>query len=104
MNLYANQIGEYGFAQKAEDDLLQMSQLSNNGSLNINPDTLSFNTVLKAWKNSAGGIKNAKRAESILRLMVKLYSEGHENVRPDSISWYTVIYAYGKHFKRHNNY
>ena len=48
MNLYANQIGEYGFAQKAEDVLLQMSQLSKNGSLNIDPDTLSFNTVLKA--------------------------------------------------------
>lgn len=102
MNAYANQVGEYGFAQKAEDVLLQMSQLSKNGSLNINPDTLSFNTVLKAWKNSAGGIESAKRAEDILRLMVKLYSEGHENVRPDSISWCTVIYAYGKHFKRHD--
>ena len=102
MNAYANQTGEYGFAQKAEDVLLQMSQLSKNGNSNINPDTLSFNTVLKAWKNSAGGIESAKRAEDILRLMFKLYSEGHENVRPDSISWCTVIYAYGKQFRGHS--
>ena len=55
MNIYANQIGEYGYAQKAEDVLLHMSKLRKEGSEIVKPNTLSFNTVLKAWRNSGGG-------------------------------------------------
>ncbi len=55
MNIYANQIGEYGYAQKAEDVLLKMSKLRKEGSNAVVPDTTSFNIVLKAWRNSGGG-------------------------------------------------
>jgi len=110
MNVYANQIGKYGYAQKAEDVLLYMSQLRKEGDDMVHPDTKSFNIVLKTWKNSGGGIESAQRAEEILRLMIKLYLEGHTNVKPDGISFSTVIHAYIKphhhhhhHHQEHNN-
>ena len=94
MNTYANQVGEYGYSQKAEDILLLMASLQKDGDFSINPDTLSFNTVLKAWKNSGGGVESAHRAEDLLRLMCKMYSDGHPDVKPDAISFSTVIHAY----------
>jgi hypothetical protein len=97
MNTYANQVGEYGYAQKAEDVLLRMTSLQKDGDETVHPDTKSFNTVLKAWKNSGGGVESAKRAEDILRLMVKLYTDGHYDLKPDSVSFKTVIHAYNKH-------
>lgn len=97
MNTYANQVGEYGFAQKAEDILLHMTSLQKDGNEAINPDTRSFNIVLKAWKNSGGGVESAQRAEDILRLMIKLYEDGHSDLKPDSVSFRTVIHAYEKH-------
>jgi hypothetical protein len=96
MNTYANQLGEYGYAKKAEDVLLKMSSLQKDGKSNINPDTRSFNIVLKAWKNSGGGIESAHRALDILHLMIKLFSDGHVDVKPDAISFKTVMYAYLK--------
>jgi pentatricopeptide repeat protein len=97
MNTYANQVGEYGYAQKAEDILLHMTSLQKDGNEAIHPDTTSFNIVLKAWKNSGGGVESAKRAEEILRLMVKLYVDGHHDLKPDHVSFRTVIHAYMKH-------
>ena len=99
MNTYANQVGEYGYAQKAEDILLLMTALQKEGNNSIHPDTMSFNIVLKAWKNSGGGVESAKRAEDILRLMIKLYKDGHYDVKPDKISFQTVVHAYMKHGK-----
>ena len=96
MNTYANQVGEYGYAQKAEDILLLMSALQKDGTKGISLDTLSFNIVLKAWKNSGGGVESARRAEDILRLMMKLYADGHVDVKPDIISFQTTIHAYTK--------
>eukprot|EP00557_Chaetoceros_sp_GSL56_P002560 CAMPEP_0176494632 /NCGR_PEP_ID=MMETSP0200_2-20121128/10211_1 /TAXON_ID=947934 /ORGANISM="Chaetoceros sp., Strain GSL56" /LENGTH=514 /DNA_ID=CAMNT_0017892425 /DNA_START=59 /DNA_END=1604 /DNA_ORIENTATION=+ len=97
MNTYANQVGEYGYAQKAEDILLHMTSLQKDGYESIHPDTTSFNIVLKAWKNSGGGVESAKRAEEILRLMVKLYIDGHYDLKPDNVSFRTVIHAYMNH-------
>ncbi len=108
MNTYANQIHEYGYAQKSEDILLRMTALQKDAidadsahdtehspGHGISPNTLSFNIVLKAWKNSGGGIESAQRAEEILRLMVKLYNDGHDNLQPDHVSFQTVLHAYG---------
>ena len=60
INIYANQIGEYGYAQKAEDVLLNMSKLRKEGSELVKPNTMSFNIVLKAWRNSGGGTVECK--------------------------------------------
>ena len=95
MNYYATRNNSES-AQRAEDLLLQMSELSKQGDNDIQMNTTSFNTVLKAWRNSETGIDGAQRAESILRMMMKLYSHGHENVRPDTKSYSTVFSSYSK--------
>jgi hypothetical protein len=99
INLYANQIGDFEFAQKAENVLLHMTELKKDGNLDVSPDTLSFNTVLKAWKNSGGGIDASKRALDVLRIMVKLSEDGHDEIIPDDISFRTVLYALGNSSK-----
>jgi len=95
MNYYATRKDQHLSAQRAEDLLLVMSELSKQDN-NIQMDATSFNIVLKAWSNSGGGIHGAHRAESVLQMMMKLYSQGHENVRPDAVSFSTVINAYSK--------
>lgn len=95
MNYYASRKDEHISAQRAEDLLLHLSELSKQDN-DIELNATSFNIVLKAWGNSGGGIQGAHRAESVLQMMMKLYSHGHENVRPDTISFSTVINAYSK--------
>lgn len=97
INVYASRVGEYGIGQKAEDILLGMAQKNNEGEgvVGIDPDTYTFNVVLKAWLNSGeGGFESARRAESILRLMAKLQRAGHNYVRPDAVSFSTCLQAY----------
>jgi len=95
--LYATPIGEYGLAQRAEDVLLSMSEeKATDVAANVAPDTFTFNTVLKAWKNSREGIESAKRAEAILRIMIKydLTNDGRSDIGPDRISFATVMETY----------
>ena len=63
---------------------------------NVAPDTFTFNTVLKAWKNSREGIESAKRAEAILRIMIKydLTNDDLSDIGPDRISFATVMETY----------
>jgi len=97
INVYASQKGTYGIGQKAEDLLLSMAERNKDGDFSINPDTLSFNTVLKAWQNSGEcAFESACRAEQLLRLMAKLGSDGHTNIRPDAISFLTCLNCFGK--------
>ena len=96
INYYANRKGQHLSAQRAEDLLLQMSELSQKYDNNIQMSSTPFNIVLKAWSNSGGGIQGAQRAETILQMMIRLCSKGHENVRPNAVSFSTVINAYSK--------
>ena len=97
MNVYASQKGMYGIGQKTEDLLLGMAERNKDGDFSINPDTLSFNTVLKAWLNSGEcAFESACRAEQLLRLMAKLGADGHNNIRPDAISFLTCLNCFGK--------
>lgn len=97
MNVYASQKGTYGIGQKTEDLLLGMAERNKDGDFSINPDTLSFNTVLKAWLNSGEcAFESACRAEQLLRLMAKLAADGHNNIRPDAISFLTCLNCFGK--------
>ena len=97
INAYANRTGEYGSAERAEDVLLRMSELSKDGGggkSTVRPDTASFNTVLKAWHNSGERtMESAIRSEAILRLLCKVYKSGHD-VRPDPISFSTCLRTY----------
>lgn len=97
MNVFASQKGTYGIGQKTEDLLLGMAERNKDGDFSINPDTLSFNTVLKAWLNSGEcAFESACRAEQLLRLMAKLGGDGHNNIRPDAISFLTCLNCFGK--------
>ena len=94
MNIYANQRGQYGIGQRAEDILLGMAEKNKDGQ-EIVPDTRSFNTVLKAWLHSGEcAFESAVRAEQLLRLMAKLQISGHDYVRPDAISFATCLQAF----------
>ncbi|KAL9190214.1 hypothetical protein ACHAXT_007425 [Thalassiosira profunda] len=87
INYYASRQNDPLAAQRAEDLLLQMSERSQQGE-DTRMDATSFNTVLKAWSNSGGGINAAKRAETVLRMMIKYV--------PDAVGFATVIRAYAK--------
>ena len=96
MNVYASRKGTYGIGQIAEDLLLGMAERNKDGDFSINPDTLSFNTVLKAWLNSGEcAFESACRAEQLLRLMAKLGADGH-NFLPDAISFLTCLNCFEK--------
>ena len=90
---HANRVGEYGSAKRAEDWLLKLASMDKSDGNFIQPNTMSFNIILKAWKNSgeAGG---SDRAFEILRTMIKLYADGSSNAPPDEITFNTVIYAF----------
>ncbi len=93
-------------AQRAEDVLLRMSASASSSSSSsssrpvdddadaVRVDVRSFNTVLKAWGNSGGGMNAARRADLVLRKMMKLCDDGHDDIRPDAISYTTVMGAY----------
>jgi pentatricopeptide repeat protein len=95
ISVYANQAPtHYGAATAAEDWLMHLSKLSAEGFGGAEPDTGSFNRVLKAWSTSPE--KNgADRAREILDLMLSLQVE-HRQLQPDMISFATVIHAFGK--------
>lgn len=90
---HANRVGEYGSAKRAEDWLLKLASMDKNDEHCIQPNTMTFNMILKAWKNS-GEVGGPDRALEILRIMVKLYADGSSNARPDEITFNTVIYAF----------
>jgi hypothetical protein len=99
---HANRAGTvYGAAAAAEDWLLRLSKLSADEGSNggVQPDTRSFNRVLKAWSNSPED-QGASRAAEILHLMLELtngYNIKHrKRIQPDAVSFGTVITAFAK--------
>ena len=92
---FANQADQhYGAAMAAEDWLLHFSKLCTDGVLGeAQPNTDTFNRVLKAWRISPED-RGADRAAEILQLMMELHKE-HNQVAPDYISFSTVIHAFG---------
>lgn len=82
-------------ADRAEGILSKLNkrQTSDGLLLDVTPDNISYNTMIKAFSNSG----NAKRAEGVLNTMEKLFeSTGDEKIRPDLISFSSVLNAYAK--------
>jgi len=102
LNYYASRKNEHWSAQRAEDLLLEMSEISQrqqeqHSKGNPPPVTMStttLNIVLNAWGNSGGGIRAAQRAEALLHMMIRLFNKGHENIQPNALSFSIVINAY----------
>lgn len=90
----------YGAATAAEDWLMHLSQraaAAADGGNTVQPDTRSFNRVLKAWSHSLEN-NAANRAADILHLMLELAAASANNthIQPDPVSFGTVITAFAK--------
>jgi len=72
-----------------------MEQLRLSGNSNVEPTTVTYNVLIKAWSNS--GKRNAgTKAIGVLRHMEQMYQNHLWNVRPNTTTYNTVIAALGK--------
>jgi len=89
-------------AERAEKWLQRMIELYNENPQNdkIQPDTVSFNSVIHAYSNTPitkGAPERAKKAKELLDQMESLYKSGeNDNVKPDTVSYSAVVNAYAK--------
>jgi hypothetical protein len=86
---------ERGAATRAEQLLLRVEKLYNDGYYAQTPDVISYNTVMNAWSKS-GERYSAQRAEDLLFRMEDLHLKGNDGVRPNTRSFNTVINAFAK--------
>ena len=91
-NVLLNSLAKSGDIERMEEILSQMIQGEIDG---ISPDTVSFTTLLKAYRN-VGTTDAAEKAESLLLQMEELYDNGIYSVRPNAITYTTVIECYAK--------
>ncbi|KAL7466515.1 hypothetical protein ACHAXS_006809 [Conticribra weissflogii] len=104
LNYYASRKNQHWSAQRAEDLLLKMSEISQQQQKQyhrgdpqpVMMSTTTLNIVLNAWSNSGGGIRAAQRAEALLHMMIRLFNKGHENIQPNAVSFSIVINAYSQ--------
>lgn len=79
-------------ARRAEAVLAKLAVWQSEGTLwGVNPDTVSYNTVINIWKNS-GVTGAAQRATEILQL----FEDESTAINPDVISYSTTIGAWAK--------
>lgn len=80
---------------KAEEILVLMQKMNEEGSENVFPNTISFSSVLNAHANS-NEKDSAQKAEKILRHMQRLFEAGNTLVQPNAICFATVIKAFSR--------
>lgn len=85
-----------GNGKQAQALLKKMMAYAAEGDPFVKPDTISFNTVLHAFRG------NPRRAQDLLEHMEHLYQAGNDDVEPDVYSYTSVIraWAYSKRDKR----
>ena len=69
-------------AKKAESILSSMLSIGSN----VDPDKITFNTVLDAWAKSGHG-SAGEEGERLLRIMLDKYNEGNFNLKPDVVTY-----------------
>mmetsp|Transcript_9236 Transcript_9236/g.11643 ORF Transcript_9236/g.11643 Transcript_9236/m.11643 type:complete len:919 (+) Transcript_9236:141-2897(+) len=80
---------------RAEGILKKLNDLQTTDGLllDVTPNTVSYNSIVKAYANNG----NAKKAEEVLHIMEELYkSTNDEKIRPDHISFSSVLHAYAR--------
>ncbi len=95
MNAWAQCTARSDSAERTEGILKKLNnlQITEGLLLDVTPDTVSYNCIIKAHANSG----NAKKAEEILNIMEDLYtSTKDEKIKPDLISFSSVLNAYAK--------
>ena len=86
--------GRRDAAERAEEVLLQMRELSNEDP-STRPDIYTFASVINCWANS-NTEHSAERAERILNLVENRSTEGDEHVRPTLFTYGAVLNAWAK--------
>ena len=82
-----------GHAEKAEELLVRMEELFENGDEQVKPNTVTYNLVIEAFaKSNQEG--SARQAEKILKRMNDSYKNGNNDVKPDVKSYSNVIDAW----------
>ena len=83
--------------QRAEDLLYFMLEQSlKRGNADVQPDVVTFNSVILAWGKSSHQ-NSAARAEGILRTLRDLHEKGFLlDVQPDLVSYNSIIHSYAK--------
>ncbi|GFH52231.1 hypothetical protein CTEN210_08707 [Chaetoceros tenuissimus] len=83
--------------RKAENMIMYMDKLYNNGNADAKPNRDNFNYVLKAWSKSENLIDAATRAEDILNFMLFLSKqEGEDDLTPNITTYSSVISAWAR--------
>lgn len=85
---------EEGAAERAEALLKQMHALSTSGILDVEPDNITYSTILSCWAAETGNAGAGKRAMSILREMEALSAAGDLATPPDAGAYIDTIRAF----------
>jgi len=82
--------GEGRGLQTARQAQQMLKEMENSSS--SRPDTITYNTVIKGWSKSNGGLEAAVAAEKLLNIMLRKGGR----IKPDVISYSSVIYCWAK--------
>lgn len=95
INAWAQCTNESKATSRAEAILEKLNVLQTQKAIltNVTPDSVSYNTIIKAYANKA----DAERAEAILNTMIELHqSTADKKIKPDLISYSSVLNAYAR--------
>jgi len=82
-------------AYKAEEMLVAMGRLQENGLPDLKPDAFTYTAVIDAWAKS-GTRGSASRAEELLNQMESKYLAGDLNLKPNTFTYNAVINSLAK--------
>jgi len=91
--LMANSRDRWRNADNAEAMLEEMWDLYNAGNWSVKPDTVTYNTVIKALVESRHP-SSGERAEALLMHMEECVGAGDLSVKPDSVTYTSVMRAW----------
>ena len=90
LNLNLDAMAQSAAAPVAQELLQRIHALHKEGYYEVSPDIVSYNSVLKAWKED----NNPQKAYAYLKQM--LDRDDSDKMKPDVISFNTVILAFAK--------
>ena len=87
-------------AVKAQDLLMRMQRMHQEGNVLAKADTITYNCVINCWAKSSRGGEAASEAEKLLNKMHQLYEMGDHDVKPNVVTYGAVIDAFAKSGQR----
>jgi len=83
---------KHGTAIIAEEMLDRMQRLYDEGTSEVRPDIVTYNSCLNVYASS-GDRDAADKCEKLLARMEDMYGQGHLDIKPDVVSYNTVLNA-----------